>query len=114
MSFIIALLTSLYGLYNARNIQITRENIYIKNLPESWNGKKIGHISDVHIGHINRSSFLGKIVRKINAENVELLCITGDLFDGMDGRLEHLLDPLNQITAPHGIMYADGNHETYL
>lgn len=45
---------------------------------------------------------------------MELLCIAGDLFDGMDGKLEHLLDPLNQITAPHGIFYADGNHETYL
>ena len=32
----------------------------------------------------------------------------------MDGRLEHLVDPLGGITAPHGIYYVDGNHETYL
>jgi len=50
----------------------------------------------------------------INQADVELLCIAWDLFDGMDGRLEHLLDPLNQIDAPYGIVYADGNHETYL
>ncbi len=50
----------------------------------------------------------------MNTEKVEMLCITGDLFDGMDGRLEHLLDPLQDIKTTHGIYYADGNHETYL
>ena len=114
LAFIIALLFALYALYHARHIQITRVDISIKSLPDYWDGKKIAQISDVHIGHINRARFLRHVVQKINNENPELLCITGDLFDGMDGRLEHLLDPLNHITAPHGIVYADGNHETYL
>lgn len=113
-SFIVALLASLYSIYHARQMQLTRVSVQIRDLPMSWQGKKIALISDVHIGHINRAKFLREVVKKINAENVELLCIAGDLFDGMDGRLEHLLDPLNQISAKHGIVYADGNHETYL
>jgi uncharacterized protein len=105
---------STYGLYNARIIRMTRVDVEIRNLPDAWDGKRIAHISDVHVGHILRSSFVRRIVRRVNAEKVEMLCITGDLFDGMDGRLEHLLDPLQDVETTHGIYYADGNHETYL
>jgi uncharacterized protein len=105
---------STYGLYNARIIRMTRVDVDIRDLPDSWDGKRIAHISDVHVGHILRSSFVRRIVKRVNAEKVEMLCITGDLFDGMDGRLEHLLDPLQDIQTTHGIYYADGNHETYL
>ncbi len=104
----------IYGVLNARIISITRIDVSIKNLPKYWEWKKIAHISDVHIGHILRSNFVTKIVTKINLEKPEILCITGDLFDGMDGKLEHIVDPLSKITAPNGILYVDGNHETYL
>lgn len=114
MSSFIAWVTVIYGISNARNIQITRVDVQIRNLPPSWEGKKIAHISDVHVGHILRSPFVRKIVKKVNKEAVEMLCITWDLFDGMDGRLEHLVHPLGEITAPHGVIYVDGNHETYL
>lgn len=103
-----------YGIYNARIIYTTRVDVEIRDLPPSWEGKKIAHISDVHVGHILRSRFVRRVVKKINSENPEMVAITGDLFDGMDGRLEHLVDPLSDITAPHGVYYVDGNHETYL
>lgn len=114
VTVILALWLSGYGIYHARDTVIKDIQVKIKDLPDKWQGKKIALISDVHIGHINRQSYLRKIVKKINTENVELLCIAWDLFDGMDGRLEHLLDPLNDISTTHGIVYADGNHETYL
>lgn len=105
---------SIYGFYNAMHTRITRITVAIPNLPPAWEGKKVVQISDIHIGHILRWSYLRKIVKKINHEHPEIVCITGDLFDGMDGRLEHLVDALNDIEAPHGILYVDGNHETYL
>lgn len=110
----LALYLSGYGIYNAWNTVIKNISVDIKNLPKNWHQKKIALISDVHIGHINRAKYLRNIVKKINQESVELLCIAGDLFDGMDWRLEHLLDPLGEVIATHGIVYADGNHETYL
>lgn len=105
---------SVYGLYNARIIRTKRITVEIKNLPEYWQNKKIALISDVHVGHILRKNFLKRIVKRVNREDLEMLCIAGDLFDGMDGRLEHLFDPFKEIQTKHGIFYADGNHETYL
>jgi uncharacterized protein len=114
ITVIVTLCLSGYGIYHAKDTVINHISVNIKNLPKSWHKRKIALISDVHIGHINRVKYLRNIVKKINAENVELLCIAGDLFDGMDWRLEHLLDALGEITTTHGIVYADGNHETYL
>lgn len=68
----------------------------------------------MHIGHVLRQDFLWNIVDKINYVRPEAVFITGDFFDGMDGNLEHLSEPLDDIDSKHGIYYVDGNHETYL
>jgi len=62
-------IVSIYGILNARIIHTTRVDVEIKKLPEFWEGKKIIHISDVHIGHILRSSFVGRIVKKLILKN---------------------------------------------
>lgn len=42
----------------ARSIKVTTAKVKIKNLPEFWWGKKIIHVSDVHLGPIWRQVFL--------------------------------------------------------
>lgn len=71
-------------------------------------------ISDVHLGHIIRADFLTRVVSQINEIKPEAVVITGDLYDGMDGFLEHLIDPMGKLQASKGIYYVTGNHETYL
>ena len=71
-------------------------------------------LSDVHLGHILGANFLRGLVEQSNAQNPELVVITGDLFDGADGRLDDLVRPLDDLRAPLGIYYVTGNHETYL
>ena len=72
---ILALCLSGYGIYHAKDTIIKNISVKIKNLPQYWQNKKIALISDVHIGHINRAKYLRNIVKMINSENVELLCI---------------------------------------
>jgi predicted MPP superfamily phosphohydrolase len=72
---ILALCLSGYGIYHAKDTIIKNISVKIKNLPQYWQNKKIALISDVHIGHINRAKYLRNIVKMINTENVELLCI---------------------------------------
>lgn len=103
---------SFYGVFNAYNPQIKNIDIKIKNLPEQWKGKKIIHISDLHLGHNNRVRFLNNAVEKINSENPEMVLITGDLFDGMGDGIEDFVEPLNEIKAP--MYFITGNHENYL
>jgi len=112
--FSLALICSAYGFWNARNPRIKNIEVEIKNLPANWRNKKIVHIADTHLGHINREKFLKKVVDKINEVNSEAVFITGDFFDGMDGDLTELISPIDDIKTNKGVFFVTGNHETYL
>lgn len=110
----LAILYSAYGVANAFHPRLVNFNVRIKSLPPSWHGKKLVHLSDVHLGRILGAGFLSRIVAQVNTQNPSMVLITGDLFDGADGNLEKLVAPLNRLVAPQGVYFATGNHETYL
>lgn len=110
----IACIMSIYGVWNAMHPRIQNISVTIPKLPDAWRGQKLVQISDVHLGHIYRAPFLKQVVEMINKENPKLVVITGDLFDGMDGGLPELVEPLNDLNAPKGVLFVGGNHETYL
>lgn len=109
---ILASLYAVYGVWNAFHPQIKNIEVTIKNLPQEWQGKKIVQLSDMHIGIVHGQKFLQDIINKTNSLKPDMVVITGDLFDGMDGAdgLPQLIDSIN---APQGIYFITGNHETY-
>jgi len=110
-----ALFLSIYGGWNAYyNLQVKEITVALKNLPEEWKGKKAVQISDVHLGVIYGPEFLVKVVSKINELNPDLVFITGDFFDGMDGDLVSKIAPLKKLKVKSGIFFVTGNHENYL
>lgn len=112
--FTLATLWSIYGVWNAFTPQLKNITVAIKDLPASWQGKKIVQLSDVHLGHIYRVDYLEQVVEKVNDLKPDAVVITGDLFDGLDGNLNSFIQPLNNLQAPAGIFFVTGNHETYL
>lgn len=111
---VIIILSSLYGLSNAADPVVREETVYIRNLPAEWEGKKIVQITDVHLGHIVRSDFARRIVDMSNAVRPAAIFIVGDLLDGMDGHLDGLVEPFNDLRSQYGTYFVTGNHETYL
>jgi hypothetical protein len=107
-------LYSAYGLWNAYHPRVRRLTVRIKNLSPAWRGRTVVQLSDVHLGYILRAGFASRLVAMANAENPDLVAITGDLFDGGDGRLTEFVAPLNDLRAPLGTFFVTGNHETYL
>jgi len=108
---VILILTAILVIYstiNALFIGIDRVEVPIKNLDSEI---KIVHISDAHIGPINRAGYLSKVVGKTNSLNPDIVLITGDLADGMNSFTEDAVQPLNDIKAP--VYFTTGNHEQY-
>ncbi len=112
--FFIAFAYSVYGAWNASNPQVTDVRVSIKGLPDNWKGRTIVQLTDVHLGFVYRACFLSKVVAKVNGLHPDMVVITGDLFDGMDGDLSELAGPLSDLHAPEGVYFVTGNHETYL
>lgn len=99
--------------YQFYKIKIKSLRVPIQNLPQQWEGKKIIHLSDFHIGGTKDIKFLKKVVTLTNNQNADLILITGDLFDGATNSQERYVSDLNKFRATHGIMFTSGNHEMY-
>jgi predicted MPP superfamily phosphohydrolase len=108
-----AVAIGLYGVFNASWTRITRTTVQLANLPEAWRGRRAALISDVHLGHVRNGRFLRRMVAKILKEEPDLVFIAGDLFDGTAIDAGRAAEPLNELTAPHGVYFVAGNHEQF-
>lgn len=99
---------SIGGILNSWNIQVTRHEIPLQGLK---NEIRAMHLSDIHIGHFRGNNFLQQIVDKTNNENVDVVFITGDLFDGRINLTTEDLAPLTKLDAP--VYFVEGNHDNY-
>jgi len=108
-----AVAIGVYGVFNASWTRITRTTVRLANLPEAWRGRRAALISDVHLGHVRNSSFLRRMVAKILREEPDAVFIAGDLFDGTAIDARRATEPLNELTAPHGVYFVAGNHEQF-
>lgn len=112
--FLLAAGYSTYGAVDAFRPQIKEISVVIPSLPPAWQNQKIVQLSDIHLGQVHRQKFLSGIMAQVNALNPRIVAITGDLFDGMDGNIDALVKPLDDLTASGGIFFVTGNHEIYL
>src|SRR3984885_12128031 len=111
--FGLAVALGLYAVFNASWTRITRTTVRLANLPESWRGRKAALISDVHLGHVRNRGFLRRMVSKILREEPDAIFIAGDLYDGTAIDAKRAAEPLNRLTAPHGVYFVAGNHEQF-
>jgi uncharacterized protein len=111
--FGVAVVAGLYGVFNASWTRITRTTVRLANLPEAWRGRTAALISDVHLGHVRNGSFLRRMVAKILREEPDAIFIAGDLYDGTAIDAGRAAEPLNELTAPHGVYFVAGNHEQF-
>ncbi|HTA23899.1 MAG TPA: metallophosphoesterase [Terriglobales bacterium] len=111
--FWVALVTGLYGVFNASWTRITRTTVRLANLPMAWRGRRAALISDVHLGHVRNGNFLRRMIAKIASEKPDAIFIAGDLYDGTAIDAGRAAEPLNKLTAPHGVYFVAGNHEQF-
>ena len=106
--------TTAYGFYSARKgPTIINQDIYLKNLPDSFENFTIAQISDLHVGPTIKKPYVEKVVNQISNLNPDLIAITGDMVDGSIDYLRKDLEPLSQVVASHGTYFVTGNHEYY-
>lgn len=88
-------------------------NLKINNLPKEAQGFKLIHLADLHISAPTTESEIEDIVKRTNAEDPDLIVITGDFIDGDIAYLDHMTKILFKLKAKYGIYAVSGNHEFY-
>ena len=113
--FFIALLF-LYGYYiEPKNLSIKEYKIENKDIPDSFDGLKIIHFSDVHYKSTVDTTYLKKIVNLINKQNPDLVIFTGDFLDKRFNysakEIEEAKNEINKIESTLGNFAVSGNHD---
>lgn len=105
-------LASLWAMAQAmRNPQVHEVEVRIPNLPRSFEGYRIAHITDTHFSVLLRRTWSQHLVKNVNAAHPDLVVHTGDLADGPVTALRPAVEPLSQLEAPR--LFVTGNHEAY-
>jgi len=101
----------LYGFSNKYNYNLKKLQLAYDNLPASFKGLKIIHISDIHSGSFTDKKAVMHGVQKILDEKADIILFTGDLVNDRTTEMEEYMEIFNQLKAPMGVYSTFGNHD---
>ncbi len=112
-AIVLILSVSIYGVLHARRVYVRHDPVVIEK-SSSLPGLKIALIADLHLGYNSTKSHVRKIVDTINSQDVDLVCIAGDLFDNDFDAIkdpDEVADILSGIRSRYGTYACWGNHD---
>jgi uncharacterized protein len=109
-SVLIATSVNAKAMYNARDIELEKVDVKIKNLEKPYS---LVQLSDIHIGGLINQKFIANLVKKVNSLKPDLVVITGDLVDTQLHYAKKALDELTNLQSKYGTFFIVGNHEYF-
>lgn len=109
----LAFALSAYGVYHGSRPVFVTKDINVKNLPDSWQGRKAVFLADTHYGHIHGKAKTEKDLALIKSVNPDILFVAGDFFDGPTKNMHEFANVYKDFNPPYGKYFASGNHEEY-
>lgn len=101
------------GILKKDNYEITRQTIYLKNLPVKLKGTTITLISDIHSGPYMTEDKMNDYVKIINDLNSDLIVIPGDLTNSSKDEIYPFVNSFKNLEAKYGIYATLGNHDYF-
>lgn len=112
---VFAILLFLYGnLIESKRIQVTHHTYASPMLPQALGGFTIVHMADFHRGSWVSDQFIQHAVELANAQEPDLIVLTGDYAGNGSRYLESCTAALTQLKAPQGVFATLGNHDHHL
>lgn len=105
-------LLGLFGAATARHPRVVHVDVPVRGLDPALDGFTVAQLSDVHVGHTSRA-FVQWVVEVVNAQDVDLVAITGDLVEGTVDEVGDDAAPLGGLRSRHGTYFVTGNHEYF-
>lgn len=104
--------TMAFGIISgAHDYRVRRVRVKLPNLPKSFDGVRIGHISDIHSGSFyNRTAVKGGVEMLMN-EKPDLIFFTGDLVNNQAAEMKEYTNVFDKLKAPLGVFSVTGNHD---
>jgi uncharacterized protein len=98
-----------FSYYHNNFISITKVNVISKKIPQSFNGFKVVHLSDLHNKMFGKNQ--SNLIKLINKAKPDIIVITGDLVDSRRYNEEKSMILINKLVGSYPVYYVTGNHE---
>ena len=100
----------IFGFWNSKSLKLTTYVISGNKIPETFDGYRIAHVSDLHNTRfgVNNEELLGML----KATAPDMIAITGDLIDSRNTNLEAALSFVEQTMRIAPCYFVSGNHES--
>lgn len=106
-----ALYVLVYGsTVGVNRLQVRHVDLYYATLPDSFDGYRIAHISDLHVGSLD-AAFLEHVINTVNEARTDVVAFTGDIQNMYPGELDGYHGLLASLHAPDGVFSVLGNHD---
>ena len=94
-------------------IEVKRVSLSFNDLPDAFDGYKIVHFTDAHVGTYTgfRKEILQRAVDSINAQKADAVVFTGDLQNMRPEEIEPHKALLSSLRARDGVFSVLGNHD---
>jgi predicted MPP superfamily phosphohydrolase len=108
-----ALLASYPVLIERQLVQRNHYRLPVPHLPRSFNGFRVVHLTDLHLGFLVSRAFIEKVIARANGLKPDVVVCTGDYVHARNSTKEiDLVWPLlSKLEAPHGVCAVLGNHD---
>lgn len=103
--------TFLYGFKNQYNFHLIKQKLSFSNLPQSFRGLRILHISDIHSGTFMNAKAVEKGIDMMISQKPDIILFTGDLVNDKASEMKEYTRMFSRINAPMGIYSVLGNHD---
>ncbi|MFD2830618.1 metallophosphoesterase [Corticicoccus populi] len=94
-----------------KDLVVDSRTITHKNIPESFDGYKLVHVSDFHNAYFGRRS--KHLLKLIEAQKGDVILMTGDIIDRRTPNLKRAVHFIGGMTRILPTYYITGNHEAH-
>jgi len=102
----------LYGMARGKyNYKVIKHTLFFDDLPESFDGFKITHISDIHSGSFDDAEKISAGIDLINEQQSDVILFTGDIVNNTADEMEPWIPHFKKLKAKEGKYSVLGNHD---
>ena len=112
---IISIIVFTAGIINASEVDTTEYSVEIKKSCSAGD-LRVVQLADIHIGYQQSTDKIKRVVEAVNAQNPDVVVISGDVFDGgLDEvfDLTRIKSEISKINTKYGVFACLGNHDMF-
>ena len=95
------------------NYRISQTDIYIRDLPSTFENFRITQLTDIHHSRILGLDEIRRVVNLAQQTKPDMFVLTGDYSTSYRRYIEPCADVLSALSAPEGVWAVLGNHDHY-